>query len=239
MLRWARVLLDVVFPSACEACDAALPVGAGVVLCTICRAGMPAPGLPWCDVCGVPGAFAGDRCAGCRTRRPAYRRARAAGLYAPDAPTGSALARAVQRLKYGGRRRLAVPLGQLLASRYPFARDVVIVPVPLHPRRLRARGFNQASLLADELGRMLRLPVAHAALVRSRPTVAQAGLAAALRRRNLRQAFRVARPGAVVGRKVVLIDDVLTTGATADACAVALRSAGAASVDVYTLGRAP
>lgn len=127
----------------------------------------------------------------------------------------------------------------LLAARYPFAPGALLVPVPLHPVRLRSRGFNQALLLARPLGRALGLPVAPRALRRIRRTQAQPGLGAAERRVNLAGAFVVCHPATVSGRHVVLVDDVLTTGATANACAGALRAAGASRVDVYTAGRAP
>jgi ComF family protein len=160
-------------------------------------------------------------------------------LYLPAAAGLNPLAVAVQRLKYGGRRPIAEALGVLLAERYPFADDALLVPVPLHRRRLRARGFNQALLLAQALGRRRGLPVAIRGLRRVRDTRAQPGLAAIERRRNLAGAFAVAKDVTLAGRHVVLIDDVLTTGATANACAGVLRAAGAARVDVYTAGRAP
>jgi len=160
-------------------------------------------------------------------------------LYLPAATGLNALAAAVQSLKYGRRRSVAGALGALLATRYPFADDALLIPVPLHPQRLRERGFNQAALLARAVARRRGLAVADRALRRSRATQGQPGLTAVERRRNLAGAFRVRQPGLVAGRSVVVIDDVLTTGATADACARALLAAGASRVDVFTAGRAP
>jgi ComF family protein len=160
-------------------------------------------------------------------------------LYLSTAAGASPLAAAVRALKYRRRRMVAEALGHLLAERYPFATDAVLVPVPLHRARLRERGFNQALLLARALGRHRTLTVLPGVLVRTRATRGQPGLRADERRRNLAGAFAVTAPAAIRGRAVVLIDDVLTTGATADACAAALLGAGAHRVDVYTAGRAP
>jgi ComF family protein len=160
-------------------------------------------------------------------------------LYLATGGGSSPLATAVQALKYRGRRIVAQALGDLLAERYPFTSDVLLVPVPLHVRRLRERGYNQALLLARALGRARALPVRPAVLARTRATRGQPGLGAGARRRNLAEAFTVVDAAAVRSRRIVLVDDVLTTGATADACAAALLAAGASRVDVYTAGRAP
>jgi ComF family protein len=180
-----------------------------------------------------------DECPACTRRPPAFLRARAAALYLPATAGLNALAAAVHALKYGRRRRVAAALGSLLAARYPYGAAALLVPVPLHLNRLRTRGFNQALLLARALSRGRGLEVAARALIRLRDTHMQPGLSAAERRRNLRGAFAVREPAVVMGRHLVLVDDVITTGATADACAFTLRAAGAARVDVFTVGRAP
>jgi ComF family protein len=113
----------------------------------------------------------------------------------------------------------------------------VLVPVPLHPRRLRERGFNQSELLAQALGRRSGLVVAPEALVRRKETPPQTGLTAAARRSNVSGAFTVRRRSRVAGRVVVLVDDVVTTGATARACAAALRAAGTTEVRLVTAAR--
>lgn len=148
---------------------------------------------------------------------------------------------AIHELKYRGRRRVAARLARMLLEDEGvwelLAGSDVLVPVPLHPRRLRERGFNQSTLLAAELGRRTGCPSGEGALVRRRDTSAQAGLSASARRRNVRDAFAVRRRGLVAGRVVTLVDDVLTTGATAHACARALKTGGAAEVRLLSVAR--
>jgi ComF family protein len=238
VMRWARLLLDLLFPGDCEVCDAPMPPDHAGCICCACLAAMSPPPLPVCPRCGVPMRL-DPPCPACVAHPPAFAAARAAALYLPAAGGLNPLADAVHKLKYGRRRPVADALAALLATRYPFADDALLVPVPLHPSRLRARGFNQAHLLARGIARRRGLALAPRVLRRARPTRQQPGLSAAERRRNLADAFTVRRSAQLAGRAVVLVDDVLTTGATADACARALRDAGAVRVDVYVAGRVP
>jgi ComF family protein len=148
--------------------------------------------------------------------------------------------KALHALKYDGEQRLAGPLGELLAARWARAGVAgdVLVPVPIHPDRRRERGFNQAALLARATGRNLRVPVVEA-LMRGQATDAQFGLGRRARQENVGRAFVITRPGraAVAGRWVVLIDDVVTTGATLAACAAALSAAGARAVAGLAVAR--
>jgi competence protein ComFC len=203
-------------------------------LCEACWSGLPRHHGPSC-ACGVslvPGVTACGRC-----RRGLSSFAAGASL----GPHEGALRVAVHELKYRSRRRVAGRLSEAMLG-LPQVRAVlvgasVLVPVPLHPRRRRSRGFNQSELLAEELGRRAGIATAASALVRRTDTPPQTGLSAAARRANVRGAFAVRHRSQVSGRAVVLVDDVLTTGATASACARALTAAGAREVRLLTAAR--
>jgi competence protein ComFC len=171
------------------------------------------------------------RCALCRRGVRGFDAAYSFGFYEDE------LRKLIQLFKYGRVQTLAQPLGRLLALALP--RDIafdVIVPMPLHWRKRWQRGFNQSALLAREMGRRIHVPVKHA-LRRVRNTGAQAGMTNAKRRLNVSGAFRARNANAFEGRRVLLIDDVMTTGATASSCARALRLAGAAHVTLLTVAR--
>ena len=170
-------------------------------------------------------------CGACVAVPPAFDWARAAGVYAGP------LRDAVQRFKFGRRPALARPLAALVLEQCAaaVADGVVLVPVPLARERERERGFNQAALLAERMATGLRAPLRTRWLARTRATAPQTALSATERRVNVRGAFVASTSAA--GIDVVLVDDVLTTGATAAECARALRAAGARSVGVLTVAR--
>lgn len=193
---------------------------------------------PVCARCGLPFEIAvgpDQVCAACIARPPRYDRARAALVY------GDVSRELVLGLKYQGRRDgLGTLSGWMAAVGRPLLDEAdLIVPVPLHYLRLVRRGFNQSGWLAAALSRSSGVRLSVDALVRTRATPIQGGLSADGRRRNVQGAFRVrgSRKRLVRGKRILLVDDVLTTGATAEACALALKRAGAICVDVVTLAR--
>jgi len=228
--RAAMGALDLIFPARCACCDAP----GEAPFCAICAdtllplpAGCPVCGAPFDDVL-LP-LLRPRRCGHCRERPPKFAFATAPYLH------GGALAEAIHRLKYERREDLGPSLAVLFDG-CPVPKSDVLAPIPLHPERLRWRGYDQARLIADGAARRFRLPVAPL-LRRIRPTGQQVGRDRAARERNVRGAFAAARD--VLGLRVCLVDDVLTTGATASAAAEALLDAGAARVEVRTLARAP
>lgn len=237
-VRWiSDQIADVLCPERCAAC--ATIVEARTLFCHACRAAVNVLGPPECDRCGRP-LTDGASCDGCAHRDDAaVRRVRAFARY--DAGESShPVADALHAFKYRGIHRLAPRLALAMLPRTPPAMDApVVVPVPLHRARLRARGFNQSALLATHLGRALGWPVAMRLLVRTRDTPSQTALTAAARRSNVADAFAVRRTGDADGRSVLLVDDVWTSGATTEAAARALRADGARAVDVLTFARVP
>jgi ComF family protein len=227
--------MDIALPTLCPACRQ--PVG-GHGLCASCWAKLSLIAPPYCERLGIPFAYdpgPGVLSMEAITDPPAYHRARAAVRY-------DDVARAlVHALKYGDRLDLAPTMGRWMAraGRELLADADALIPVPLHWRRLLARRFNQSGLLAKAIGQESGIPLAEAALKRVKATAQQVGLSQAERAQNVQGAFRVPaeRKAEVAGRRLVLVDDVLTSGATSDACARALLRAGARSVDLLVFAR--
>jgi ComF family protein len=230
-----RRVLDLALPPLCAACRE--PVE-GRGLCPSCWSKLSFITRPYCERLGTP--FVYDPGPGILSMEaiadpPAYNRARAAVRF-------DEISRAlVHALKYGDRLDLAPMMGRWIsqAGRELLAEADALVAVPLHWRRLWARRFNQSAMLAATVSRQTGVPVAAGALKRVKPTAQQVGLSRSERAANVQGAFRVPDDGkaAVAGRRLILIDDVLTSGATVDGCARALLRAGAANVDVLVFAR--
>jgi ComF family protein len=229
-------VVDAVLPPSCLSCGA--PVDEAGALCGACWKALHFLESPLCECCGLPleGAGAGDMlCGGCIADRPLYRRARAVLGY------DDASRKLVSRFKYRDRTELAESFAGWMAraGRGLMSECDLIAPVPLHSLRLLMRRFNQAALLALSMGRRSGVPVVPDLLRRVRFTPPQVGLSAEARRRNVAHVFRLRARHAeqIKDLRILLVDDVLTTGATAEACARVLLRSGAAAVDVLTLAR--
>ncbi len=230
-------LLELLYPSRCLACRQPLAGGRLPRLCAVCLEEIELLTGPLCPGCGrlFPKAAGGDHfCGLCLRGTYHFHRARAVAHYAEP------LSGIIHRLKYGGEtwglssfRKLL----ELVPAAAPSREPELILPVPLHPAKLRQRGFNQAVLLARAFFPHHRQLLRTDLLLRTQPTAAQTSLSGRARRRNLRRAFAVKAPAKVEGRRVLLVDDVFTTGTTVNECARVLKKAGADEIEVLTLAR--
>ncbi|WP_413043018.1 ComF family protein [Pseudomonas sp. YJ42] len=220
----------------CQLCDERCE--AGQSLCGPCEAE-----LPWlggqCTICALPLPATGAICGQCLKHPPAYDHVAVPWRFA--FPVDSLVTRFKHQSRWPFGRLLAEQLARYLQHRFDegLPRPNMLLPVPLARKRLRQRGFNQAQMLANWLSPVLDIPVQRELLQRIHETPSQQALDAASRRQNLRQAFALTNELQIVGRHVAVIDDVLTTGATAEALARLLKRAGAERVDIYCLARTP
>ena len=235
-LHLGRRLFDLVLPPRCKKCGALVVEDDG--LCADCWASVTFLGPPWCSGCGLPFEYdVGPEafCGACMAVPPLFDVARSALAY------DDASREMILRFKHGGDETLSRLFARwiALAGADLFVEQAIIVPVPLHPWRRIRRRFNQSALLAADLARLTGLPTDPLSLVRVKRTPSQGGLGKKARTLNVRGAFEI-HPGRrerIAGRRIVLVDDVWTSGATAEACIRACRKAGSGPVSLLTLAR--
>lgn len=225
---WTNKFVDLLFPTVCAACGKL-----GSMICSQCLSKFSELDGPSCMRCGRPKAETTENCTYCRVESFNLKQSRACFAYSEP------LESIIKRFKYDGLHSLAKPLGEQMARKWPEWAQTpdAIVPIPLHVRRQRSRGFNQAQLLAHQLGSTVGIGVNDQILRRVRYTKPQVDLSPHERKENVWEAF-TAEPGSVMGKRFLLLDDVLTTGATMASAANALLEAGAKNVSAYCLARA-
>jgi len=238
--RLLRPLAAVLLPADCLVCGAHLPAEHDGGVCLRCWRTFRRHEGPCCRRCGDP-VFAFEhrsppanfQCEQCRLRPRSFQRCRSAGLFE------GAFREAIHRVKFDGEAVLGRSLGRWLARSLPgeAAESDLVAPVPLHPRRIRERGFNQSELLSYAVAAAAGLSHSPRLLRKTTPTRSQTGLGREDRRRNLRGTFSVSPGEALKGKRVLLVDDIYTTGCTVEECARVLRRAGVRAVRVVTLAR--
>jgi len=235
-------VVDAILPRHCASCGQGLRGDVQAIFCDNCWRTIRLIEPPYCPCCGRPFrspmalAYSPEhRCGACRRRPPAFDRARALARY--EGP----LRQAIHLLKYQGKLHVRHPLLRLTLDHFHehFAEPTfdAVIPVPLHPRRLMQREFNQAAVLAEGLGRHLGIVVLERALHRARWARPQVELSGDERRRNVKDAFAIPDAALIDGKALLLVDDVFTTGATVSEAAKILKASGATQVDVFALAR--
>ena len=230
---------NILFPEKCLGCSAVLNGNQGVSFCQACLQDVRFIQEPFCTRCGKPfekSAGKSHLCSYCLKNKWYFTRARSAVYYQEP------IAGAVKTFKYSGKMYGLETFAALACQYYkkqPLPKPDIILPVPLHSVRLRRRGFNQALVLARKLFPAYKRLIDPHVLERHRETCVQAGLNMAERRRNVKNAFRVRRPEKVIKKRILLVDDVFTTGATVNECARILLKCRAANVEVFTFALAP
>jgi len=222
-------LLNMFFPETCPVCMRPALDHATAPICAECWNSICRYTGPACQKCGKPlVSEASTTCGGCLQDEPAFVYARSFGLY------DHALRKAINLLKYHNVRRLSRPLSDILLRMNIPPADVVI-PVPLHEKRLKQREFNQSALFGKYVAQRLDLTLTLNCLVKLRNTAQQVGLSSQDRNKNIRKAFRVNHAELIKGKDILLIDDVITTGATVRECSYVLKKAGAGNIYVIAL----
>lgn len=221
--------LNILFPVSCRICRKPSTDHRTTPICSECWEEVLQYKGPACLKCGVPlSSSLPSTCGGCLKDEPPFDHARSFGLH------NSTLKEAVNLLKFHGIKRLSKPLSEKING-MALPHVDLLLPVPLHEKRIRQREFNQSALIGKHVAKHLGVPMIVNSLIRKRNTIPQVGLSAKERRKNIRNAFSVNKAGLIKGRRVMLVDDVFTTGATARECSKVLNKAGAKEVYVITL----
>lgn len=236
---WVKdALLHVILPNTCYACRGDLPFRRKEPLCQHCAQAVKKVEGLYCKRCGKPLSGGGAHCYRCRGSKAKNFKCkiiRSALIFGPEVRS------LVHAFKYAHQSYLACFLAEEMLRKWPsypeLAQADVVIPVPLHAKKYKKRGYNQSFLLAKFLGEKLSLPVEDKVLQRVKDTPSQTGFGRLGRIENMKEAFQCPSVQQIKGKIVLLIDDVTTTGATLEACAVALRNAGAKKVMAYTLAR--
>ncbi|MSQ48061.1 MAG: ComF family protein [Deltaproteobacteria bacterium] len=241
MRKLLNAVLSVLYPQRCLGCQ--VFVQADEHFCQGCARCVTPITSPLCLRCGIPfspRSGPDHDCGSCRENPPLFRRARTWAHYQYGEGPLQPVSEAIQQFKYHRNLGVGKRLAQLAATHFPLVEERydVIIPVPLHLNRLRWRGFNQSLLLSRAIGHIHQIRVDPFLLERSRPTVPQTQLKEKERRENVKGAFTVLRSNQIQERRVLLVDDVYTSGATVTECTKVLLHAGALAVDVFTLARA-
>lgn len=238
VLNGSRYLLHILFPRTCFSCGKDLAWNADFPLCPACENGLTLPGPLICQRCGVVLKSGGAHCFHCRGSKEDKFKCKIIRSACNFNEFSRGL---VHALKYQGVDYIASPMGAFMAQRFSMLAELtganLVIPVPLFPKRAKKRGYNQSELLARAFCKATGLSLNTASLVRVRDTDSQTKLGREARVSNMTGAFEVKNATAVKGKIILLMDDVATTGATLEACAQALRKAGAKRVMAYTFAR--
>ena len=232
--RWLAPLITFVFPAKCRRCETPMGVGQVHYLCDTCWEQIEFLKPPWCQICGLPGWDA--ICADCHEHSPLFRKLRVVAFYEPT------LREAIHLMKYEKKQVISKHLIQLLQAHLP--EDLAstdydfLLPIPLHPNRFRERGFNQAEQIAQGVAQFWGVPVRTDMLVRIRDTVPLSRLNSHEERvQNIVGAFEVRSPDLIQNRRILLIDDIFTTGTTINETVKILQVTNSEYIDVLTLAR--
>ncbi len=223
-----------IYPAQCRVCEKIIGIESVPYVCDTCWTNIDIISPPWCEICGIPNAE--GICADCATKPPQYGKLRTIGIY------HGTLQHLIHLYKFEKRTNLVKHLGQLIIANLPndfsFDEYDYILPIPIHKKRLRERGFNQTMLLANHISKMSNNPILMDALIREKNTSPQSSLDREARQTNIIGAFALRRSEVVRDKKLLVLDDVYTTGATVREAVKELWNADPMEIDVLTLARA-